>query len=139
MYPVCFISLSILDAEAYFDIYFEDKRDPDALPPKTLTGRLLHKTAPFFRFFKSPQGFLALRSGIVSVAMWVPAVCPQTAWFYYDNKGIWALIMAQVGRVLILSILAFILIFVHFSYQTGLAMYAGNQVRPSQIIAKDKI
>ncbi len=83
---------------------FEDKRDPDALPPKTITGRLLHKTAPFFRFFKSPQGFLALRSGIVSVAMWVPAVCPQTAWFYYDNKGIWALIMAQVRGVLMLSI-----------------------------------
>ena len=103
MYPVCFISLSILDAEAYFDIYFEEQRDPDALPPKTISGRLLRKTAPFFRFFKSPQGFLALRSGIVSVAMWVPAVCPQTAWFYYDNKGIWALIMAQVGRVLILS------------------------------------
>ena len=136
MYPVCFISLSILDAEAYFDIYFEEQRDPDALPPKTISGRLLRKTAPFFRFFKSPQGFLALRSGIVSVAMWVPAVCPQTAWFYYDNKGIWALIMAQVRRVLMLSILVLILI---FSFQTGLAMYAGNQVRPSQIIAKDKI
>ncbi|KAF8179112.1 hypothetical protein BJ912DRAFT_1128563, partial [Pholiota molesta] len=62
--------------------------------------------APVFRFFKSPQGILALRNGIVSIALWVPAVCSTSAWFYYDNKGIWALIMAQ----------------------TGLAMYAGDQI-----------
>ncbi|KAF9475517.1 hypothetical protein BDN70DRAFT_883627 [Pholiota conissans] len=82
------------------------KRNPDAFPPKSTFGRGVVKIAPIFRFFKSPQGIFALRNGIVSIALWVPAVCPSSAWFYYDNKGIWALIMAQ----------------------TGLAMYAGDQI-----------
>ncbi|KJA27441.1 hypothetical protein HYPSUDRAFT_131287 [Hypholoma sublateritium FD-334 SS-4] len=73
------------------------KRNPDAFSPKTGVGRAMFKLAPIFRFFKSPEGILALRSGIVSVALWIPAVCPQSAWFYYENKGIWALIMAQLG------------------------------------------
>lgn len=42
----------------------------------------------------------------MSVALWVPAVCVSSAWFNYNNKGLWALIMAQVG----------------------LATYAGDQV-----------
>ena len=36
-------------------ILSEDRRDPDTLPPKTITGRLLRKTAPFF-YLKSTQG-----------------------------------------------------------------------------------
>ena len=79
-------------------LLFVVKRNPDAFPPRTGFGRAMLKLAPIFRFFKSPEGILALRSGIVSVALWIPAVCPQSAWFYYENKGIWALIMAQVRR-----------------------------------------
>jgi hypothetical protein len=75
------------------------RRNPDAFPPKTAFGRFVVKLAPVFRFFKSPQGILALRNGIVSIALWVPAVCSTSAWFYYDNKGIWALIMAQVREL----------------------------------------
>lgn len=44
---------------------------------------------------------------MVSVALWVPAVFQSTAWFYYENRGLWALIMAQIG----------------------LEVYAGDQVR----------
>jgi hypothetical protein len=33
----------------------------------------------------------------VSLALWIPAVVPSSAWFYYDNKGLWALIMAQMS------------------------------------------
>lgn len=29
--------------------------------------------------------------------LWVPAVCHLTAWFYYENRTLWALIMAQMG------------------------------------------
>lgn len=78
----------------------KERRNPDAFPPKTAFGRSVVKIAPVFRFFKSPQGILALRNGIVSIALWVPAVCSNSAWFYYDNKGIWALIMAQVCKML---------------------------------------
>jgi hypothetical protein len=69
-------------------------------------GRSLVKVGTIFRFFKSAEGIFSLRVAVVSVALWVPAVCHSTAWFYYENKGLWALIMAQMG----------------------LAVYAGDQV-----------
>jgi len=78
-------------------IFFQtEKRNPDAFPPKTASGKFLLRIAPFFQFLKSANGIFALRMGLVSVALWVPAVCHSSAWFYYDNKGLWALIMAQV-------------------------------------------
>ena len=73
-----------------------EKRNPDAFPPKTTFRRFLLKLAPFFRFFESANGIFALRMGLVSVALWVPAVCHSSAWIYYSNKGLWGLIMAQV-------------------------------------------
>ena len=62
-------------------------------------GRFFVKLVAVLRFLKSPEGIFALRVGIVSVALWIPAVCHSTAWVYYDDKGLWALIMGQV-RVL---------------------------------------
>ncbi|PPQ95766.1 hypothetical protein CVT26_015853 [Gymnopilus dilepis] len=82
------------------------RRNPDAFPPTTGFGRSYVKLASILRFFKSAQGVFALRVAFVSVALWIPAVCPSSAWFYYDNKGVWALIMAQ----------------------TALAVYAGDQI-----------
>ncbi|KAJ3509937.1 hypothetical protein NLJ89_g4950 [Agrocybe chaxingu] len=73
------------------------RRDPDAFPPTTAFGRFFVKLAAFFRFFKSAEGIFALRVAIVSVALWIPAVLHSSAWFYYENKGMWALIMAQTG------------------------------------------
>ncbi|KAF8972501.1 hypothetical protein BDZ97DRAFT_1649682 [Flammula alnicola] len=94
---------SLLGFHSHFMI---EKRNPDAFPPTTAFGRVFLKLAAVFRFFKSPQGIFCLRMGVVSVALWIPSVCHSTAWFYYDNKGVWALIMAQ----------------------TGLAIYAGDQI-----------
>ncbi|CAK5272819.1 unnamed protein product [Mycena citricolor] len=82
------------------------ERNPDALPPKNGFERFLVRIGNFLRYFKSPQGIFALRHAVVSLALWVPAVVPRTAWFYYENKGLWALITAQ----------------------TGLATYAGEQL-----------
>ncbi|KIM39015.1 hypothetical protein M413DRAFT_447379 [Hebeloma cylindrosporum] len=82
------------------------KRNPDAFPPKRAFGKFLLKVAPFFQFLKSDNGIFAFRMGLVSVALWVPAVCHNSAWFYYSHKGLWALIMAQ----------------------TALAVYAGDQI-----------
>lgn len=74
-------------------------KNPDALPPTTAFGRMFLKLGTFFRFFKSPEGIFGLRHAVVSVALWVPSVCASSAWFYYGNRGLWALIMAQVSRV----------------------------------------
>lgn len=82
------------------DLYFAGK-NPDALPPKTLIGRFFVGLGSVVRFLKSPEGIFSLRHACVSVALWVPAVVKSTAWFYYGNRGIWALIMAQVGFCLV--------------------------------------
>ncbi|KAJ6509663.1 hypothetical protein DFH09DRAFT_1100718 [Mycena vulgaris] len=72
-------------------------RNPDALPPTSGLGRFSVALGASLHFFKTPEGIFALRHAVVSLALWVPAVVPRTAWFYYDNKGLWALIMAQTG------------------------------------------
>ncbi|KAG6910622.1 hypothetical protein DXG01_009131 [Tephrocybe rancida] len=82
------------------------RKDPDALPPTTAFGRFFLRLGKFFKFFKSPEGVFALRHALVSLALWIPQVCSTTASFYYGNRGVWALIMAQ----------------------TGLAVYAGDQI-----------
>ncbi|KAJ7909256.1 hypothetical protein B0H13DRAFT_2192889 [Mycena leptocephala] len=72
-------------------------RNPDALPPTSAFGRFFVALGGALRFFKTPDGIFALRHAVVSLALWVPAVVPRTAWFYYANKGLWALIMGQMG------------------------------------------
>ncbi|KAJ7027016.1 hypothetical protein C8F04DRAFT_1123608 [Mycena alexandri] len=73
------------------------RRNPDALPPTSGLGRFFVTLGGALRFFKTPEGIFALRHAVVSLALWIPAVVPRTAWFYYSNKGLWALIMSQTG------------------------------------------
>lgn len=79
---------------------------PDALPPKSALDWFFVHFAAFCRYLRSPESVFGLRHAIVSIALWVPSVCASTAWFAYDNKALWALIMAQVS----------------------LAVYAGEQI-----------
>jgi len=67
----------------------------------------------------------------ISIALWIPSVCKSTATFYYDQKGIWALIMGQT----ILNVYAADQIFNLFTRISGtfvglvfglLAWYMGN-------------
>jgi uncharacterized membrane protein YccC len=45
----------------------------------------------------------ALRMVVVTIACGVPAVIPSSAGFYYREKGLWALIMAQTSVVIYMS------------------------------------
>ncbi|KAJ6459650.1 hypothetical protein C8R45DRAFT_553978 [Mycena sanguinolenta] len=72
-------------------------RNPDARAPTSALGRFSVALGGALRFFKTPEGIFALRHAVVSLGLWVPSVVPRTAWFYYSNKGLWALIMAQMG------------------------------------------
>ncbi|KAJ7083884.1 hypothetical protein C8R44DRAFT_862351 [Mycena epipterygia] len=72
-------------------------RNPDARAPTSALGRFFVAVGASLRFFKTPEGIFALRHAAVSLALWVPSVVPHTANFYYENKGLWALIMAQSG------------------------------------------
>ncbi|TFK67683.1 hypothetical protein BDN72DRAFT_87052 [Pluteus cervinus] len=96
------------DSEDEDDIQYVNasRKDPDARPPTSAGGKIFLKLCGILRFLGSPEGVFGLRHAIVSVALFVPAVVPSSASFYYENRGIWALIMAQ----------------------TGLAVYAGDQI-----------
>ncbi|KAG5220609.1 membrane protein [Salix suchowensis] len=58
-------------------------------------GRFAVRLGSFFRWFKSAEGIFALRTAVVTLALWIPAVAPSSAGFNYQHKGLWALIMAQ--------------------------------------------
>ncbi|KAG7439538.1 uncharacterized protein BT62DRAFT_913251 [Guyanagaster necrorhizus] len=72
-------------------------RDPDALPPKSALGKFSLKLTSAVRFLWSPEGVYAMRYGLVSIALWIPYVCSSSVWFVYQYRGIWAVIMAQIG------------------------------------------
>jgi Putative ER transporter, 6TM, N-terminal/Fusaric acid resistance protein-like len=48
-----------------------------------------------YHFLVSPDSLYALRMVIVSLALTIPAVIPQSASFYYKQRGLWALITGQ--------------------------------------------
>ncbi|KAF4970321.1 hypothetical protein FSARC_2641 [Fusarium sarcochroum] len=51
----------------------------------------------FVNFFTDVTGLHALRTLVLTIALAVPAVIPASAGFYYREKGMWALIMAQMA------------------------------------------
>ncbi|KUJ11458.1 uncharacterized protein LY89DRAFT_786387 [Mollisia scopiformis] len=59
-------------------------------------GRILLNVT---HWFSSTEGVYALRVLIVTVVLTVPAVIKSSAGFYYREKGLWAVIMAQLSMV----------------------------------------
>ena len=49
------------------------------------------------QWLTNDDALFATRVVIVTIAVAVPAVCTSSAAFYYREKGLWALIMAQMG------------------------------------------
>ncbi|KAJ1021936.1 hypothetical protein NDA16_003698 [Ustilago loliicola] len=75
-------------------------RDPDALPPTSVMHRIGRGMAASYYFVSGPTGMFALCMCIASFAVWITAVLPNTAYFVYQHRGIWALIMAQTAAAL---------------------------------------
>ncbi|KAJ9113890.1 hypothetical protein QFC19_000084 [Naganishia cerealis] len=71
--------------------------DPDAELPKNGLQRFLRTIGLVWRWQSSPEGLFALKYSLVSIALWVPAICPSSAYFTYIHRGLWALIMSQTG------------------------------------------
>ncbi|KAH8678498.1 hypothetical protein BX600DRAFT_507441 [Xylariales sp. PMI_506] len=67
------------------------------------TGRHRHRISTIclavVDWFTNIEGQHALRTLVLTVALAVPAVIPASAGFYYQEKGMWALIMAQMALV----------------------------------------
>ena len=69
-------------------------------PRQSKLGRAIIGT---FRWLTCNDGLYALRMVVVTIAVSIPGLLPQTVGFYYREKGIWALIMAQTGLVLYMA------------------------------------
>ncbi|KAI0002456.1 hypothetical protein BJV74DRAFT_815934 [Russula compacta] len=73
----------------------EYRRDPDSRPPTNVLQKIMNGLHVIYHWTKTPEALFIFRYVFLSVALWVPAVIRKTAHFYYVQKGIWALIMAQ--------------------------------------------
>ncbi|KAI9465778.1 hypothetical protein BJY52DRAFT_1376562 [Lactarius psammicola] len=71
------------------------RRDPDSRPPTNTLQRIMGGLHAIYQWTKTPEALFVFRYVFLSVALWLPAVIRNTAHFYYVQKGIWALIMAQ--------------------------------------------
>ncbi|EXJ79388.1 hypothetical protein A1O3_08890 [Capronia epimyces CBS 606.96] len=63
---------------------------------RSRTGRFLLGVT---KWFSNTEGMFALRVLIVTIALGIPAVLPSSAGFYFREKGLWGLIMAQITLV----------------------------------------
>ncbi|OCF31124.1 hypothetical protein I316_07256 [Kwoniella heveanensis BCC8398] len=72
-------------------------KDPDAEDPRNAFQRFGRSIYHLWQGMSSNTGLFALKYALVSLALWIPAVCPSSAYFTYTNRGLWALIMAQTG------------------------------------------
>ncbi|KAF8608867.1 hypothetical protein BDV93DRAFT_465925 [Ceratobasidium sp. AG-I] len=79
------------------------RRDPDAKPPKGLVQNLTYTVWSIWSFFRTNEAIFALKYAIVTIALWLPQVLKSSAEFTYNEKGLWALIMAQFGLNMYMS------------------------------------
>ncbi|KAI9441300.1 hypothetical protein H4582DRAFT_1367483 [Lactarius indigo] len=107
------------------------RRDPDSRPPTNTLQRIMGGIHFIYQWTKTPEAMFVFRYVFLSVALWLPSVIRNTAHFYYVQKGLWALIMAQTT----LTIYAGDQLYNYFIRLTGtfiglvvglLAWYIGN-------------
>jgi hypothetical protein len=63
-----------------------------------------------YHWFIDTDGLYALRMVVITIALAIPAAIPQSAGFYYREKGLWALIMGQTTLVIYMADFTFSLI-----------------------------
>lgn len=62
---------------------------PDAERPRNAFQRFLRTIGSAWAWQSSPEGLFALKYALVSIALWVPAICPSSVYFTYINRGLW--------------------------------------------------
>lgn len=69
--------------------------DPDSHPPTNSFQKFMNLLHHILQWTKTAEAFFVFRYILISILLWLPSVFKNSAHFYYVNKGIWALIMAQ--------------------------------------------
>ena len=73
------------------------RHDPDAMPASNVLHHFGRAVVATYDFVTSDVGIFALRIAVVSFALWIPQVLPSSVNFAYQQRAVWALIMAQLG------------------------------------------
>ncbi|KAK4057506.1 hypothetical protein OIO90_001575 [Microbotryomycetes sp. JL221] len=94
------------EEEWVFALRRHEERDPDARPPKNAAQRMAIRVHNVSVWLHQPETVFAIKYSVVSMLLWVPQIVPSSAFFSYEYKALWALIM----------------------FQTGCAVFAGDQV-----------
>ncbi|KAJ6538107.1 hypothetical protein B0H19DRAFT_1079182 [Mycena capillaripes] len=71
------------------------RKDPDSRPPTNPVQKLMNLLHNGYLWTSTAEAIFTFKYVFISVALWLPAVFRSSAHFYYVEKGIWALIMAQ--------------------------------------------
>ncbi|KAJ7054138.1 hypothetical protein C8F01DRAFT_1164075 [Mycena amicta] len=109
----------------------DHRRDPDSSPPTNFLQRIMHSIHRGYMWTSTAEAIFIFKYVLISIALWLPSVIRSSAQFSYEQKGIWALIMAQTT----LNIFAADQIFNYVTRLAGtfmglvlglVAWYAGN-------------
>ncbi|KAG7095005.1 hypothetical protein E1B28_005799 [Marasmius oreades] len=71
------------------------RRDPDSAPPTNVVQRFMNSIHSLYHWSSTAEAMFVFKYTFISVILWLPAVLKRSARFYYVQKGLWALIMAQ--------------------------------------------
>ncbi|KAF9028574.1 hypothetical protein BDZ89DRAFT_1066048 [Hymenopellis radicata] len=85
-----------LDPSVMDDLGMANKRDPDALPPHNVFEWVMNQLYMFFRGCGGGNALYAVKAGILTVIMFIPSFLTTSAEFAYENRFVWAIIMAQL-------------------------------------------
>ncbi|EPS95103.1 hypothetical protein FOMPIDRAFT_1038634 [Fomitopsis schrenkii] len=71
------------------------RRDPDGRPPSNPMQYIMNSIHHAWLWAQTPEALFAFKMVFITIALWIPSVCRSSAKFIYEQKGLWALIMAQ--------------------------------------------
>lgn len=71
-----------------FPLIIITAKDPDAGDPRNALQRLGRHIYTLWKGLTGHSGIFALKYALVSIALFVPAVCENSAQFYYENRYI---------------------------------------------------
>ncbi|PYH98313.1 hypothetical protein BO71DRAFT_371558 [Aspergillus ellipticus CBS 707.79] len=63
-----------------------------------------------YHWFACDEGLFGLRMVVITIALGIPSAIPNSAGFYFREKGLWALIMGQTGLLVYMADFTFSMI-----------------------------
>lgn len=84
-----------LDPSGMTDLGQAVRRDPDALPPRNTLEAFMGHLYRMVAGLGGGNALFAIKAGVLSVTLVLPALIKSSAAFAYKNKLVWAIFMAQ--------------------------------------------